>query len=350
MYSLAPLIALVLSFSAQDTGSVLSDDGAKQPIGVATDIRFYEQLNSEYLAMKPNISDLMNILATAKREGRCVEVPSGTKAQKIGETRLRGPLHKRLLRVAVTEGPKQGLKGWVDDTYLISGEEFARRKKEFEAVKELPFVGHLTFLDPKPGEEAYLCRQPPFNVPGPFGDVARTIYVTAPDFPTYKEWYSAPPNFLEDDPKAGALEKKLLREKKLFITLVNTKLLVRQIFPDKEIESGYPVEVQILDGTHKGRVVWVAAYSVSWVPYKKGKGAEGVSSRRQAELQTTLDKRRKARVRNKTQGDLDGSMSVPGLDISRAPFGYSHQCGAPTREGTPCRRLVAGAGFCYQHR
>jgi hypothetical protein len=28
----------------------------------------------------------------------------------------------------------------------------------------------------------------------------------------------------------------------------------------------------------------------------------------------------------------------------------SHFCGAPTRKGTPCRRLVIGPGFCWQHR
>ncbi len=32
------------------------------------------------------------------------------------------------------------------------------------------------------------------------------------------------------------------------------------------------------------------------------------------------------------------------------PYTGSHYCGATTLDGTPCMRLVAGYGFCYQHR
>jgi len=42
-----------------------------------------------------------------------------------------------------------------------------------------------------------------------------------------------------------------------------------------------------------------------------------------------------------TPGDVYEPRS-PGMD--------SHYCGYPTRDGTPCRRLVKGPGYCYQHQ
>jgi hypothetical protein len=45
---------------------------------------------------------------------------------------------------------------------------------------------------------------------------------------------------------------------------------------------------------------------------------------------------------------LNGVGTVP-IPVPRSPMA-SYPCGAPTLDGTPCRRLVLGGGRCWQHR
>jgi hypothetical protein len=51
----------------------------------------------------------------------------------------------------------------------------------------------------------------------------------------------------------------------------------------------------------------------------------------------------------------DSYAPTPGVGNSSSGSGsgsssYSHECGYITQSGTPCKRIVKGPGYCWQHR
>lgn len=45
-----------------------------------------------------------------------------------------------------------------------------------------------------------------------------------------------------------------------------------------------------------------------------------------------------------------GNIEPPAGSRPPRPKALSTPCNAPTRKGTPCKRMVSGGGFCWQHR
>ncbi len=71
------------------------------------------------------------------------------------------------------------------------------------------------------------------------------------------------------------------------------------------------------------------------------------------------DEQREPQARRAPAAARHPSFSIPGSGSSSYSLPFSggssfsmpsDLCGAPTRDGTPCMRRVAGGGYCYQHR
>jgi len=284
----ALVLALLLAAQAPDSPirSTLSNDHPQFPLGLAKDMKLLEEVNQAAIKDPRRVQGFME---QASKRGDLLAIPSGTKAKSLSTQKLRGPVFKEIVQVEVIQGTHKGLRGWVCAKTLVSDEEFAALGAAGAGKKAEESEYRPLYRDPIPGEKAYLAPQPTM-----FG-VARSLIrlVVADDSASavFQEWQGAP------DSSRDAVLKRLENKKAIFFATLNTELNVQKVFPEKEINGIYPVQVELLSGQFKGKVGCVCVTFVSPVPGNRAKAEPGQADSGKNDLQTTIERRKNRRQR-----------------------------------------------------
>ncbi|WP_406701164.1 hypothetical protein V5E97_15430 [Singulisphaera sp. Ch08] len=205
------------------------------------------------------------------------------------------------------------------------------------------------FYDPDIAEEAFLAPQLVYNLNLP------SVTYVCKDLATLSRIQAIPSDLgfggavADDTPappsKVEMLYKQLEKEKAVWLTLLNTPITVLNPRRDLATEEApnYPVQVLMTGGVHKGKEGWVFVGMVSPFPRKRLSGPFQFGQQPSRAAENRKDDHQKSKPVPKespiTEAQLADMMRAKSVGL----------CGAPTLDGTPCKRRVAGGGFCYQH-
>jgi len=287
------VFAMLLAAHALDSAdrTILTNDRPEFPVGLARDMKLLEQVNQ--VAIKDPLAVPALAEESAKR-GDLLPIPSGTKARSIATDKLRGPMFKEIVQVEITEGDHKGVRGWVCDDALMTEKQFADFKKAGAGNAEHTGFKPL-YRDPAAGEKAYLAPQS--TMFGMVRSLIRLAAVNDSSWDVFQQWQGA------TESTRDAVLKRLEGKKAIFFTGVNTEVNVQKVFPEKMVNGIYPVQVEITSGQFRGRVGWAPVTVVSPVPGKRAKPASDQTDKSKAELQATIEHRKKRRQSAQARND-----------------------------------------------